>query len=608
MGRTYLDRYEIDHEIGRGGMAVVYRGVDLTLNRPVAVKVMHPHLLRRADARERFCREARVIAKLKHENIVEVYDFSGSESGNDPAGDSPDDALIVTELVDGMSLSEFLAMHGPLLPEMAAVVTAIVAGALQHAHENGVVHRDVKPENIMVRADGVLKLMDFGIAHVVDMEHLTVTGAIVGSPAHMSPEQVDGRALDARTDVFSLGTLFFLLASGTLPFVSDTPSGLLRAISEARVPDVRARVRSFPDDLHAILMKMMARDPEYRYQHAAEIQSDIAEVLAGVGMIDFKAEMRQFFASPTVEQANLSHRLCQARVRLARQHLASGRRAGAIREADTACQTDPSCEEAARLLAQIRRSVKSGRAVRMTLISLALAAALVGSWILWYPRPAWQWNFDSEGPWSGISITRRPVDMPVGQRRGMDTDGFSVRPPVRIRPGIVQAGSTPDRKRQEIQEKTSEVTKVSARFPISIHAYPPAVQIRVDGRQAGVGRVEGLLVEAGSHSVVLSHPSCDECRDVSTSINVDAANPPRAPLRMSIEYRDARLTVTGPPGARVFMNNESVARGSTNGVILIPMDRPGQQDFAVKVFADGSQIYSGTVKLQAGKTASIRIN
>ena len=201
---------------------------------------MHSHLLKRQDARNASAAGARHQAQAR--NIVEVYDYSGNSAGCRP---DSEDALIVTELVEGISC-RYLAMHGPMIPEVAAMVTAVVAGALEHAHANGVVHRDVKPENIMVGAGGVLKLMDFGIAHVVDMEHLTVTGAIVGSPAHMSPEQVDGKALDARTDVFSLGTLFFLLSSGSLPFNSDTPSGLLRAISEARVPDIRGRVRGFP--------------------------------------------------------------------------------------------------------------------------------------------------------------------------------------------------------------------------------------------------------------------------------------------------------------------------------------------------------------------------
>ena len=193
MGEVFLGRYEVEREAGQGGMAVVHRGIDHVLGRPVAIKVLHPHLLQQKEARERFAREARVIAMLRHPGIVEVYDYSGAES---------DRAFIVTEFVDGESLEAFFSRVGAFPPEVAALVTAAAGDALAHAHERGVIHRDVKPENLMVRRDGVLKLMDFGIAHVVDMEHLTMTGTVLGSPAHMSPEQVDGRALDARTDVF----------------------------------------------------------------------------------------------------------------------------------------------------------------------------------------------------------------------------------------------------------------------------------------------------------------------------------------------------------------------------------------------------------------------
>ncbi len=581
-------------------MAVVYRGVDLTLNRPVAVKVMHSHLLKRQDARDRFCREARVIARLRHENIVEVYDYSG---GDVPSEQAPDDAIIVTELVDGISLSEYLALHGPMLPELAAMVTSLVAGALQHAHANGVVHRDVKPENIMIGAGGVLKLMDFGIAHVIDMEHLTVTGAIVGSPAHMSPEQVDGRALDARTDIFSLGTLFFYLASGTLPFNSDTPSGLLRAISDARVPDVRARVRGFPDDLHAILMKMMVREPDRRVQSAGEVQAAINRVLDSVGISDFRIEMRRFFASPTVEAVSLRRRVCLGRVKLARQHLAAGRKARALREADTAALIDPECDDAARLLSQVRRNMRSGKILRFSIISAAVSAALAALFLLWFPRGGDRWKYPELGLDEGVSIVRRPAAMLPSARRGpepgllfQDKNGLRPKPVSGVRP--VQSGAdSPDRAEGQVR----------AQFPVSIHAYPPAVQIRVDGRQVGVGRIEGLMLDPGAHQVVLSHPSCDECRDVTSSFSIDPANPPKAPLRMSIQYREARLTVTGPADGRVFINNEATPRGMTNSLILIPVDRPGVQDYSVKVFVDGVEKFSDTVKLQAGRAASVRM-
>ncbi len=593
-------------------MAVVYRGVDLTLNRPVAVKVMHSHLLRRADARERFCREARVIAKLKHENIVEVYDYSGNVV--DPSASLSEDAMIVTELVDGVSLAEHMTSCGPMLPEMAAMVTSVVARALDHAHANGVVHRDIKPENIMIGADGVLKLMDFGIAHVMDMEHLTVTGAIVGSPAHMSPEQVDGKALDARTDIFSLGTLLFLLSSGTFPFSSDTPSGLLRAIAEARTPDIRTRVKGFPDDIYAILTKMMARDATRRYQTAGEVADALEAVLESVGIGPIRGEMKQFFGDPHAQAPLLRHRVSVGRVRLGQKYLAAGRKAKAIREADTAVLTDPSCDEAIKFIEVVRRSIRVSKVLKIILaVAVVAVVVLIGVMELSGIRNAIDRAGFLSAPAECVSLPGRPAEMPVPVRRGIDngTGGVSAlsRGLTRAKGGLAVA-STDAVSSAGVDEKGAVVSApgdAPLRFPVSIQAYPPAVRIRLDGRQVGVGRVEALPVEPGRHQIDLSHPSCDQCRDVSTEIIVDPDNPPKATLRLSIAYRDARLIVSGPPGGNVYLNNESVPRGTTNASIMVSMDRPTPVDMTVRVVMEGHPDFSDTVRLQAGKASAVRI-
>lgn len=597
MGRTYLERYQIDREIGRGGMAVVYRGLDTILNRPVAVKVMHAHLLKRQDARDRFCREARVIAKLKHQNIVEVFDYSGNVPGG---AAETEDAIIVTELVDGISLAEYMVMHGPMIPEIAAMVTAVVAEALDHAHQNGVIHRDVKPENIMIGARGVLKLMDFGIAHVIDMEHLTVTGAIVGSPAHMSPEQVDGKALDARTDVFSLGTLMYLLSSGQLPFSSDTPSGLLRAISEARVPDIRSRVRGFPDDLWAVLTKMMAREADRRYQSAGEVAQAIIQVLDSLGLGPVRKEMAAFFESPQVETVAMRRRICVGRVALGRAHLAAGRKALAVREADTALAVEPGNDDAAKLAAAVRKSIKAGRMLRMVLFAGAcVVAALAMLWIVGRQERDLSLRY-SGAVTRAVSLLRRPVDTLNPARRDLERPVARQRASVRQRP-MVQALVPPP------PPVDMQPAARPSRYPVTIHGYPPAVRIRVDGREAGVGRVEGLMLEPGRHQVLLSHPSCDQCRDVTTDFTVDPESPPRAPLRVSIGYRDARLLVVGPPGGKVYLNNEARPRGVTNAPIMVPMDRPTPVEFQLKVVSQGRPDHTGSLRLQAGKATALKV-
>ncbi len=208
-------RYRLIEEVGQGGMAVVFRAQDETLKREVAVKLLHQHLAADTESKARLEREAQAVAKLRHENILEIFDYSGIAS---------ESAYIVTEFIDGKTLKQLFEHRRIRHPEVAAMIAAEIGGALAHAHSVGIIHRDVKPENVMIRKDGVLKLMDFGIAQVVDLQRMTVTGQLLGSPAYMAPELIEGKPLDFRTDVFSVGIILYQMATGTLPFVGQEPA------------------------------------------------------------------------------------------------------------------------------------------------------------------------------------------------------------------------------------------------------------------------------------------------------------------------------------------------------------------------------------------------
>src|SRR5512140_626125 len=209
-------------------MAIVYRGIDRQLKRVVAIKVLHKHLADYQEARDRFEREAQAVAKLRHENILEIFDYSGADAAEAAGG-----SYIVTEFIDGQTLKQRITDRPITYPEIGAMVVLQVCRALAHAHAHGILHRDVKPENIMIRTDGVVKLMDFGISHMVDLERLTVTGQLLGSPAYMAPEHVEGRPLDFRTDVFAAGIVLYQLTVGKLPFEGKNRLGriILRAMA-----------------------------------------------------------------------------------------------------------------------------------------------------------------------------------------------------------------------------------------------------------------------------------------------------------------------------------------------------------------------------------------
>ena len=259
-------RYRIIEEVGQGGMAVVYRARDEKLRREVAVKVLHAHLLAEPESKARLEREARAVAKLNHDGILQVFDYSSEEA---------DSSYIVTEFIEGQTLKQFLTNRKLIVPELAALIVVQLGDALTHAHSLGIIHRDVKPENVMVRKDGALKLMDFGVAQVVDLERMTVTGQILGSPAYLAPEVLDGRPLDCRSDVFSVGVMLYQMATGVLPFSGKNPHEVLRRVSEGKFADPRTVNRLVSDQLAKVIVRSLARKPEERYPAIAPMVAEL---------------------------------------------------------------------------------------------------------------------------------------------------------------------------------------------------------------------------------------------------------------------------------------------------------------------------------------------
>src|SRR5256885_5739425 len=228
--RALSPDFLLEREIGRGGMGVVYRGMDVKLERPVAIKVLPEAFGDVADVRERFLREARTAAKLSHQNIVPIY----------RADEMRGVVFIVMALVDGESLADRLTKRGALAPRELVPILRDVASALDHAHAHGVVHRDVKPENILIdRATGRAMVTDFGIARVAEPKPLTATGQVLGTVHYMSPEQISGDAVDGRSDLYSLAVVAFRALTGRLPFDNETASAVLVAHVVKAPPKVR---------------------------------------------------------------------------------------------------------------------------------------------------------------------------------------------------------------------------------------------------------------------------------------------------------------------------------------------------------------------------------
>ncbi len=271
------ERYEIGGVLGRGGMAEVHRGRDLRLGREVAVKVLRSDLARDPSFQVRFRREAQASASLNHPAIVAVYDTGEDRT---TTGATP---YIVMEYVEGDTLRDVLRREGELPPERAMSLTADICAALDFSHRNGIVHRDVKPGNVMITPQGTVKVMDFGIARAVSdsAATMTSTAAVIGTAQYLSPEQARGEGVDARSDVYSAGCLLYELVTGAPPFTGDSPVAVAyqHVREDPRTPSSINPV--VPPELDAILLKAMSKNPANRYQSAAEMRNDLLRAVAG---------------------------------------------------------------------------------------------------------------------------------------------------------------------------------------------------------------------------------------------------------------------------------------------------------------------------------------
>jgi beta-lactam-binding protein with PASTA domain/tRNA A-37 threonylcarbamoyl transferase component Bud32 len=270
--RVLAGRYEIDSVLGEGGMAKVFRGTDKVLGRTVAVKVLAPQYAKDHQFVSRFRREAQAAAALNHPNVVSVYD-TGSEDGIH---------WIVMEFVDGRTLKTVVREEGPVLPERAVEIAQAICLALATAHEKGLVHRDVKPANIMITPSGETKVMDFGIARAsAGADTLTQTAAILGTAAYLSPEQAQGKPVDARSDIYAVGCVLYEMLTGHPPFEGDSPVAI--AYKHVReTPTQPSRLNGdVPDELDAIVLKAMAKNPDNRYQTTREMAEDLQRLARG---------------------------------------------------------------------------------------------------------------------------------------------------------------------------------------------------------------------------------------------------------------------------------------------------------------------------------------
>jgi serine/threonine-protein kinase len=520
-------------ELGHGGMATVYRALDTTLDREVAIKVLHPHLAHNDEARARFHREARAVAKLKHRNIIEVYDYSGPDSHQ---------AYIAMELVQGLNLRDFVTEHPIRVPEVAVMILDQVAAAVAHAHEHSVIHRDIKPENVLMQSDGMLKLTDFGIAHVADAEHMTLTGTMIGSPAHMSPEQIEGRAVDARSDVFSLGTLLYFLATGKLPFDAPKPHAVLKQVAEARYEDPQRVIPAVGRYLSRIIGRCLRVEPAERYQTTGELVADLRSCLSEYGLQDTARELPRYFAAPEAYEEGLRPRVVEVLEKKAAAAMSAGRVAAAIETCNRILALDEGHARAMKLLRSATSTATRHRALRMGGMCAGAAAvlavaAVVCSHLVMQGRTRAAGHFAGVAAAHAAAVRLAAFGAAVEGRRRETLASQTPKPSGTRRPPEAETMLLPRRAISLIasppREPRDDLAPQRERVALDVTAYPPAAQIFIDGDSRGFGKAHASLPE-GPHRIRLVHPTDKSCPPYEETITLDSANPPRGPLRLSL--------------------------------------------------------------------------
>lgn len=285
-----IGRYEVQSVIGRGAMGVIYKAHDPSIDRPVAVKLVRADLLTGDDREEylaRFRREAQAAGRCMHPNIVAIHDFA-LHDGN---------PYIAMEFVQGVSLSDALAHGTKFQPAEAVYIVRQLLDALECAHGLGIVHRDVKPANILLLPGGRVKVTDFGISHI-ESSHLTHSGAVIGTPSYMSPEQCRGENVDRRSDIFSTGAVLYQLVTGDRPFPGKTFTEVMQQVLQKEPNDIREKVPSAPPSLQAVLSRAMAKQPADRYPTAQAMADALRDAVRGDTTATVVASDRTVVAAP----------------------------------------------------------------------------------------------------------------------------------------------------------------------------------------------------------------------------------------------------------------------------------------------------------------------
>jgi hypothetical protein len=585
-----LAKYEILEEIGHGGMATVYRAHDRRLGRDVAVKVIHPHLRDSREVVSRFNAEARAVAKLRHRNIVEVYDVS--------APDDPEQYIVV-ELVRGTTLRKLLEKRRALPPEVAAALAVELLGALEHANSAGVVHRDIKPENVLlehvppaedtpdrgrpsVGSRVMVKLTDFGIAKLLDAQGVTSTGQVLGSPAHMAPEQIEGGEVDARADVFGLGVLLYEVMVGHLPFEGQNPAQVLRRVLDGTYPEAAGERPVVGKAWSALLDRALAHAPGERFPNAGAMKAAVVAELGRLGFSGAQGELEAWFDDPDAYEASHTKRMIDRLCGLADEARKQGHVLKAAADYNRALAHAPNDPHLLRIVAGMNRDEARTRLFKRAVVVLALAVG-VATLAMGVRSTFRHYSHASSAVGLEPGVTRGAAVAPQPEPSSAPTT-----------PGERQAARPVPAPARPIPVPTRASERV---FTLDLKP-PMGVAVSIDAqptREVSTG--DKLPLDGKAHALTFSCPrrgGDDPCVVVRLAV---AAGEKDETLVVSVPVKPATLVVEGDVAKtyQVAQHPELAVRAGTNTVAL----KSAYEAVTVKEIETGTSV---SIRLEAGQT------
>jgi serine/threonine protein kinase len=566
-----IGKYTMVELIGHGGMASVYLGMDEVLKRNVAIKILHPYLENRQEAKERFRREAQAIAKISHPNIVEIYDYSGEDASQ---------SYIVTQLVSGGNLKDLQEKQGSFPPEIAAAIALQVAEGLRVAHAGGVVHRDIKPENLLIDKDGTVKVADFGIAHLADAHDMTATGQILGSPYYMSPEQVLGDHLDERSDIFSFGSLLYWLVTGKAAFEAANPHAVLRCIVDKEVEDADRLAPAVGRKLGEVIRGCQKKSPDERYRSFDPVIQSLKEVLEQSGVDDARQEIRLFIASPDPYRRDRREKSIAIWSDKAQEIEQQGKVQESMDLYNRVLALDPDNERVLERLKSVRSAQSRRKAVRWTVGVVLLFALLLGGFFL------------------GTAVfPQRPGTSEKDTEAATGMEG--------------ENGAQPEKKLKKaagggVVMKKMETADGSKPRKVRFVPFPKTVTISVDGKLLGdYFSHQQTELAVGPHTIRFDPVDIECCEPAEWTVVVTPAGAgnKEQTIGKRLVFKPGQLMVFSDKPGDVFVGVSKLGR--TGEFLSVHLGAPSKS-VEVTVRADGCEPWKGTVTVRAGKQATVK--